>query len=116
MSTPASSTDSGVLANLVYFIGLMASMMPAFMLTGLAGFSGFDLGEGSVVAGLLIVGGVVFFIVLVMLRVVPELAATFQYFSLVEHKEHVGLQARIEALAADLGPDAGAPLRGGADG
>ena len=83
-------------ANVLYYLVLSVAFMPTMVVFLVANWHAVDL-EGNVpviLAGL----GALGFLVLVLLRVVPELAVAFQYYSLVERKERIGLMSRIERM------------------
>jgi hypothetical protein len=93
----------GVLLLTFVLVGMLSFLVNVPVL-GLAAGLGVVTSQGgagsTVLGGLLVVAGVLSGLATPLIYVIPYLAVAFQYFGLVEEKDHVGLRERVEGLEA----------------
>jgi hypothetical protein len=88
-----------LLAYLIYSVLSNAFAMPALIVSFLYGMHSLDGSGGNVLyETIILISTVLQTVASTALYCVPILAVAFQYFNLVEQKEHVGLRARIEEV------------------
>lgn len=96
-----------LLAYLIYSVLSNAFAMPAFIVSFLYGMHSLDGGGGTFLYELIILASTVLQTVAsTALYCVPIIAIVFQYYNLVEKKEHVGLMERIDQVHPGTGTDA----------
>lgn len=94
------------LAYLIYSVLSNAFAMPALIVSFLYGMHSLDGGGGNFLYDLIILASTVLQTVAsTALYCVPVIAIVFQYFNLVEKKEHVGLMERIDQVHPETTPD-----------